>query len=64
MRLDDEGREQWYLDPGERGRTGGCIIIDEEPLREGTIWWGALIHQSVEVVNNDVDRITIRVGVP
>ncbi len=64
MRLDDEGREQWYLDPEQRSRTGGCIIVDEEPLREGTIWWGALIHQYVEVVNNNVDRITIRVGVP
>ena len=64
MRRDEEGREQWYLDPNERGITGGCIIVDEEPLREGTIWWGALIHQSVEVVNNNVDRITIRVGVP
>jgi hypothetical protein len=27
-------------------------------------WWGGLIHEFVEVVNNDIDRISVPVGVP
>ena len=64
MRVDADGFEQWYLEPEQSGTTGGCIILNEEPLERTDFWWGALIHQSVEVVNNNVDRITIRVGVP
>lgn len=63
MRLID-GKEQWYLMPGARGLVEGCIVIDEEPPVGTTVWWGGLIHQSVEVANNDVDRITVNVGIP
>lgn len=59
-----DGNEQWYLMPGKRGVVSGCIVIDEEPPTGTTVWWGGLIHQAVEVANNDVDRITVQVGVP
>ena len=58
------GVEQWYLLPGERGLVHGCITYDEVPPLESDLWWGALIHQDVAVVNNYIDRITVRVGVP
>ncbi|MCB9139261.1 MAG: hypothetical protein H6642_13020 [Caldilineaceae bacterium] len=58
------GQEQWYLMPGMRGEVSGCIIIDEEPPTGTQIWWGGLIHQGVEVANNDIDRITVDVGAP
>jgi hypothetical protein len=58
------GVQQWYLLPGERGLVHGCIEYDEVPPLESDLWWGALIHQDVAVVNNYVDRITVRVGVP
>jgi hypothetical protein len=63
MRLID-GEEQWYLMPGARGLVSGCIIIDEEPPVGTTVWWGGLIHEFVEVANNNVDRITVNVGTP
>jgi hypothetical protein len=63
MRLID-GEEQYYLMPGERGVVDGCIHIDEEPPVGTAIWWGGLIHQAVEVANNNVDRITVEVGAP
>lgn len=63
MRVID-GDEQWYLMPGKSGQVSGCIIIDEEPPVGTTYWWGGLIHQSVDVANNDIDRITVQVGVP
>jgi hypothetical protein len=59
-----DGREQWYLLPGQRGLVSGCIQFDSVPPLESDLWWGALIHQDVAVVNNYVDRITVRVGVP
>lgn len=59
-----DGREQWYLLPGDRGLVHGCIEFDEAPPLEADLWWAALIHQDVAVVNNYVDRITVRVGVP
>ena len=59
-----DGIEQWYLLPGKRGLVYGCIEFDEAPPLEADLWWGALIHQDVAVVNNYIDRITVRVGVP
>lgn len=59
-----DGQEQWYLMPGKRGLVSGCVVIDEPPPVGTTVWWGGLIHQSVGVANNDVDRITVNVGVP
>jgi len=59
-----EGYEQWYLMPGTSGQVSGCIIFDQAPPIATQFWWGGLIHQSVDVANNDVDRITVIVGVP
>jgi hypothetical protein len=59
-----DGREQWYLLPGKRGEVSGCIVLDEK-LPTGTrFWWGGLIHQGVEVANNNIDRITVELGTP
>jgi hypothetical protein len=59
-----DGKEQWYLMPGKSGQVSGCIVMDEKPPIGTTFWWGGLIHQSVEVANNNIDRITVQVGVP
>ena len=59
-----DGREQWYLLPGHSGEVSGCIIMDEAPPVGTNTWWGGLIHEFVGVANNDVDRITVEVGVP
>ncbi len=59
-----DGVDQWYLLPGKTGEVSGCILIDQPPPL-GTIYWsGGLIHQGVAVVNNNVSRITVEVGVP
>lgn len=63
MRLID-GVEQWYLMPGKRGEVSGCIILNEKPPVGTRFWWGGLIHQGVEVANNNIDRINVDVGVP
>lgn len=60
-----DGQEQWYLLPNHRAQVNGCIAFSPEdvvsvlPLTD-TIWWGGLIHESVSIVNNSVDRITVR----
>ena len=59
-----DGEEQWYLMPGKRGQVSGCIIMDEVPPVGTRLWWGGLIHQAVEVANNNIDRITVEVGAP
>lgn len=59
-----DGVEQYYLMPGHRGQVSGCIIIDEKPPVGTTVWWGGLIHQAVEVANNNIDRITVEVSAP
>lgn len=63
MRMID-GQEQWYLMPGETGEVSGCITVNEKPPVGTTAWYGGLIHQSVEVANNNIDGITVNVGVP
>ena len=63
MRLID-GHEQWYLMPDHSGKTSGCIMLDEKPPVGTTFWWGGLIQEFVEVVNNNIDRITVQVDVP
>ena len=58
-------RDRWYLLPDHRAQVNGCIAFAPEdvvsvlPLTD-TIWWGGLIHESVSIVNNSVDRITVR----
>jgi hypothetical protein len=59
-----DGKEQWYLLPGRSGQVSGCIKIDEKPPVGTNLWWGGLIHEFVGVTNNDVDRISVQVGVP
>lgn len=59
-----DGEEQWYLLPGHSGQVRGCILMDEAPPINTTLWWGGLIHEIVGVANNDVDRITVQVGTP
>jgi hypothetical protein len=59
-----DGQEQWYLLPGQRGQTSGCIQIDQEPPTGTNFWWGGLIHEFVDVPNNYVDRISVSVGAP
>lgn len=60
-----DNQEQWYLLPGHRAQVNGCIVFGTEdvatvlPLTD-TTWWGGLIHESVSIVNNDIDRITVR----
>ena len=59
-----DGESQFYLLPGKRGQVSGCIVL-EEKLPVGTrFWWGGLIHQGVEVANNNIDRITVELGTP
>jgi hypothetical protein len=58
------GKEQWYLLPGHTGKVSGCIKIDQPPPLGTRFWEGGLIHQGVAVVNNNVNRITVEVGVP
>lgn len=59
-----DGQEQWYLLPGQRGLTYGCILLDEQPPTGTNFWWGGLIHEFVDVPNNYVDRISVVVGAP
>lgn len=59
-----DGQEQWYLLPGRRGLTYGCIQFNEAPPVGTNFWWGGLIHEFVDVPNNYVDRITVIVGQP
>ncbi len=60
-----DGDEQWYLLPGKRSKVAGCIGFEQQAVTDvlpstDTIWWGGLIHESVAIANNNVDRITVR----
>ena len=59
-----DGQEQWYLLPEKNALVEGCIEFDEAPPLNTNIWWGGLIHESVAVVNNNIDRITVQVETP
>lgn len=59
-----DGRPQYYLLPGTRGQTGGCIQMDAVPPVGTQFWWGGLIHEFVAVANDAVDRISVNVGTP
>ena len=59
-----DGQEQWYLLPKKSALVQGCIQFDEAPPLNTNIWWGGLIHESVAVVNNNIDRITVQVETP
>jgi hypothetical protein len=57
-------QEQWYLLPGKSGKVFGCIVMNEAPPVSTNFWWGGLIHESVAVVNNNIDQISVVVDVP
>ena len=59
-----DGKPQYYLLPGKRGQVSGCIEFDQVPPVGTQFWWGGLIHEFVEVANNDIDRISVPVGAP
>lgn len=59
-----DGKPQYYLLPGKRGLVSGCIEFDQKPPVGTNFWWGGLIHEFVEVANNDIDRISLSVGAP
>ena len=63
MRPDRKGHAQWYLMPGKRGQVSGCIVLDKAPPVGTNLWWGGLIHEFVDVPNNDIDRISVQVGI-
>jgi hypothetical protein len=59
-----DGKPQYYLLPGKRGLVSGCIEFDQVPPVGTNFWWGGLIHEFVQVANNDIDRISVPVGAP
>jgi hypothetical protein len=61
-----EGRQQCFLDPGQRGTVSGCIELIGPFPRNQIYAWGGLIHQWVGITaeNNYIDRVLIQVGEP
>ena len=59
-----DGATQYYLLPGHRGQVSGCILFDRVPPVGTQFWWGGLLHEAVEVANDQVDRIQVLVGAP
>ncbi len=61
-----EGREQCFLDPGERGTVAGSIELVGPFPRPDIFAWGGLIHEYVGIsaANNFVDRLLIHIDEP
>jgi len=61
-----DGREQWFLDPGQRGTVTGSIEMVGPFPRDAIFAWGGLIHEYVGInaENNYVDRILVHIGRP
>ncbi len=61
-----DGREQWFLDPGQRGTVTGSIELVGPFPREAIFAWGGLIHEyvGVKAENNYVDRLLVNIGLP
>ena len=61
-----DGREQWFLDPGQRGTVTGSIEMVGPFPRDAIFAWGGLIHEYVGInaENNYVDRILIHIDEP
>lgn len=59
-----DGREQCFLDPGQRGLVYGTIIWDEAPARNPFRLWGGLLHEDVEIVNNFADVQEVQIADP
>jgi hypothetical protein len=54
----------YYLQPGQRVTITGAIQILDKPPRNPFYLWAGLIHEGVEIVQNQVDPILITVDVP
>ena len=54
----------YYLQPGQRVTISGAIQILDKPPRNPFYLWAGLIHEGVEIVQNQVDPILITVDVP
>jgi hypothetical protein len=61
-----DGREQWFLDPGQRGTVTGSIELVGPFPRNDIFAWGGLIHEYVGInaENNYVDRVLIHIDQP
>ncbi|HHB90704.1 MAG TPA: hypothetical protein ENK60_05290 [Anaerolineae bacterium] len=59
-----DGREQCFLDPGERGLVYGTIIWDIIPPRNPFRIWGGLLHEDVRIENNFADVHEIEIADP
>lgn len=61
-----DGREQWFLDPDQRGTISGSIELVGPFPRNAIFAWGGLIHEYVGInaENNYVDRILIHIDEP
>ncbi len=59
-----DGREQCFLDPGQRGLVYGTIIWDIIPPRNPFRIWGGLLHEDVRIENNFADVHEIEIANP
>ncbi len=59
-----DGREQCFLDPGERGLIYGTIIWTDVPARNPFRIWGGLLHEDVAVFNNFADVQEVEIADP
>ena len=61
-----DGRQQWFLDPGQRGTVTGSVELVGPFPREAIFAWGGLIHEYVGInaENNYVDRVFLHIGQP
>ncbi len=52
---DEQGRPQYYLMPGQRVTVRGGVVLDRiVPSRNPQYFWAGLIHEEVNVVNQNV----------
>jgi len=60
--VDQNGHTQYYLLPGQRATITGGVVLDQiVESRNPQNFWGGLIHEDVEVVNNGVDPQAITI---
>ncbi|MBX7236695.1 MAG: hypothetical protein K1X65_20105 [Caldilineales bacterium] len=59
-----DGREQCFLDPGQRGLVYGTILWEGIPARNPFRLWGGLLHEDVEIVNDFADVQEVQIADP
>ena len=59
-----DGREQCFLDPGERGLVYGTIVWKDVPARNPFRIWGGLLHEDVAIFNNFADTQEVEIADP